>query len=121
MHYFICPSGNHKITIITVGDNTFSPTHSDLEFIRSKIDEDKTRINNINDWFKGTTKVTVIPESPSDKQYVYRLGCQYQYEDNDIKTFQDIFEESVEDPGFIIFTHHLVQIERINKVLLPFL
>jgi hypothetical protein len=121
MHSFICPSGHHEATIIYVGDSSYRPTHHDLSFIRDKINENRDLLNSIYEWYSGTVTVQIIPASDPDKEYVYLMTCEYEYFKEDIKSYQDIFKDSINDPSWLVFTHNLIDIKRINKVLLPFL
>ena len=121
MYSFFCPSGNLPCIVIYVGDATYRPDFNDLKFIRDKLEENRDALDTIRNWYPGTVRIQFIPEGSSDKEYVYMFSCPYEYAEEDIKSYQEIFKESVNDPNYIIFTHHQVDIKRIGKVLLPFL
>lgn len=121
MYSFICPSGNLPCIVIYVGDANYRPDLNDLKFIRDRLEEDRSFLDTIHQWYPGTARIQFIPESAPDKEYVYMLSCPYEYDEQDIKSYQELFKESIDDPNYLIFTHYQVDIKRIGKVLLPFL
>lgn len=121
MYSFICPSGNLPCIVIYVGDASYSPDVNDLTFIRDKLEENRSLLDTIHEWYPGTVQVQFIPECSPDREYVYMFNCLYEYAEEDIKSYQELFKKSINDPNYIIFTHCQIEIKRIGKVLLPFL
>lgn len=130
MHSIIVPAFNQRVTLVKIGSSWVYPTMEEMESIRDWVMLNKNKWlserKQLTKKFGHTIKIKVFPGTNPNNEYVWLINradssidsC---WSEEDAKTWKEVFQESADDPGFILFVWGGYSIKRINKILIPFL
>lgn len=129
MKSMIIPASNNGLMIVKIGNNWVHPTAKDMESIRDWVvshrDNWLPERKKLKQMFGYNIKVQAFPTLKSTKEYVWLIKNSdehlYFYTEQDVENWKKVFGESVDDPDFILFVWGGLSIQRISKVLIPFL
>lgn len=125
----IIPASHDGLTIVKIGNSWVRPTTQDMESIRDWVISHKDtwflERKKLKKIFGYTIKVKPFPKIVSNTEYVWLIkqpdNNSYFYDEKDVENWKKVFNEVYGDPNFILFVWGGLTVQRINKVLVPFL
>ena len=129
MNSILVPVSNGPITFVRIGNSYNYPSIDDMEAIRKWVmDHRKVWLNHRKELprlFGYDIKVRFWSTVTSDKSYMALINradpdVESYWSQEDVQAWKDVFEESADDPDFIVFVWGGLSIKRFNKILVPF-
>jgi hypothetical protein len=129
MKPMIIPASNNELLIVKIGNNWVHPSVKDMESIRdwvvSRRDNWLPERKKLKHMFGYNIKIQAFPILKSTKEYVWLIKNsdehQYFYTEEDVQSWRKAFDEQADDPDFVLFVWGGLTIQRISKILIPFL
>lgn len=129
MKSMIIPASHNGLLIVRIGSNLVHPTTKDMESIRDWVTSHRDswlpERKKLKRMFGYNIKVQVFPTLKSTKEYVWLIKNSdehlYFYDEKDVQNWTQVLNGGADDPDFILFVWGGLTIQRMSKVLVPFI